>query len=97
MRRAKFSCKTGQTEVRDATPEEEAQVQVTYDTTTAQEPERVRVAELDAQISSDTVLGSFKSMTNAEFDAWWDANVTTAAQAIGVLKRLARVVIRRVL
>ena len=33
----------------------------------------------------------------ASINAWWDANVTTAAQAISVLKRLARIIIRRIL
>ena len=35
--------------------------------------------------------------TNAQFDMWWDANVTNAAQAIGALKRLTKLVIRRLL
>jgi len=34
-------------------------------------------------------------MSNAEFEAWWTANVTNAAQAIGVLKRVTRMVLRK--
>lgn len=44
---------------------------------------------------NDAQLAPLRNMTNAEFNAWWDANVTTAAQAIGVLKRLVRVLLRR--
>lgn len=50
---------------------------------------------LDAALSADTTLAQLKAMTNTEFDAWWLANVTTAAQAIQVLKRLAKLAIRR--
>lgn len=46
-------------------------------------------------LASDTTLQQLKGMTSAEFDTWWDANVTNAAQAIAVLKRLAKLVIRR--
>ena len=56
-----------------------------------------RKAGLDSAVDSDSTLNSFKAMTNAEFNTWWDANVTTSAQAIEVLKRLARLIIRRVL
>jgi hypothetical protein len=59
--------------------------------------QQAKEAGLDAAITGDSVIQQLKAMTNAEFDAWWDANVTTAAQAIAVLKRLARVIIRRVL
>ena len=44
-------------------------------------------------IRKDTVVNQLKDMTNAEFDTWWAANVTNAAQAIGVLKRITRMVI----
>ena len=59
--------------------------------------EAVREAAIDSAIAGDATIAQLKGMTNAEFDAWWAANVTTAAQAIAVLKRLARVIIRRVL
>lgn len=55
-----------------------------------------RRAQIDAVIAVDTTIQSLKAMTNAEFDTWWDANVRTAAEAIAVLKRLARVVIRQI-
>ena len=48
-------------------------------------------------IAADSVVASLKAMTASEFDTWWSANVTTLAQANNVLKRIARVVIRRVL
>ena len=59
--------------------------------------EEARIQEINNAVSSDTVVNQLKAMTNVEFDAWWDANVTNAAQAINVLKRLARIIIRRVL
>lgn len=64
-------------------------------------PEQVanaaRLEELSAAISADTQITALKTMTNAQFDVWWDANVTTAAQAIAVLKHLVRVMIQRLL
>ena len=42
-------------------------------------------------------LQSLKQMTNAEFDAWWDANIDTLAKALAVLKLLTRAAIRRLL
>ena len=59
--------------------------------------ERTRLESLDTAIGNDGVIQTLKSMTAAQFDTWWDANVTNAAQAIGVLKRLVKLVIRRLL
>lgn len=59
--------------------------------------ELARLSAVDQAIATDSTVSSLKAMTNAEFDTWWAANVTNAAQAINVLKRIARVVIRRVL
>lgn len=59
--------------------------------------DELRIAAIDAEIAADSTISSLKEMSNTQFDAWWSANVTTAAQAINVLKRIARVVIRRVL
>jgi hypothetical protein len=42
-------------------------------------------------------IAELKAMSAAEYSAWFDQNVTTAAQAIGVLKRLTLVIIRRLL
>lgn len=53
--------------------------------------------EAEAAIKQDAVIASIKSMTQDEYNTWWAANVTTAAQAIGVLKRVVRVLCRRVL
>jgi len=58
---------------------------------------QLRAQALDVAIDADTVIQQLKAMTNDEFNTWWDANVTTPAQAIVVLKRLVRVMIRRVL
>ena len=64
---------------------------------TPEQIEGARLQSIQDAIAGDTTLASLKAMTNADFDAWWAANVTTAVQAIGVLKRLFRVVLRRVL
>lgn len=56
-----------------------------------------REEEIDQAIASDVTLAQLKTMTNAEFSSWWDANITDATKAIAVLERLALVVIRRVL
>jgi len=63
----------------------------------AAQAEADRINDLDDAVNTDTTLNTFKAMTNAEFNTWWSANVTTSAQAINVLKRLARLIIRRVL
>lgn len=62
-----------------------------------EQAETVRKAAIDQAIAVDATVSSLKAMSNAEFDTWWAANVTNAAQAINVLKRITRVVIRRVL
>lgn len=59
--------------------------------------EEVRCQAITDTIIADTTIAALKAMTVAEFDTWWAANVTTLAQANNVLKRLARVVIHRVL
>ncbi len=60
-------------------------------------PEELRLAELDNIIITDSVISDLKAMTNSQFDTWWSANVTNLSQANTVLKRIARLVIRRVL
>ena len=63
-----------------------------------------RLSGLDAQINAAS-LGSvslqtipqLKQMDWPTYSAWFDANFTTAAQAITLLKSLLLVVIRRVL
>ena len=60
-------------------------------------PEVLRRQDLDQAIGADAQIAALKAMTNAEYGAWFDANVTNAAQAIGLLKRVVRVLIRRVL
>lgn len=57
--------------------------------------EQARFAAVEQAISADTVVAQLKGMSNEQFDAWWAANVTTAGQAIAVLKRIARIVVRR--
>lgn len=63
----------------------------------AEVDEAARIAAVESAISSDSTVSSLKAMTNAEFDAWWSANVTNLAQAGNVLKRVTRIVLRRVL
>lgn len=59
--------------------------------------ESTRIQAIDTTISQDAIIAQIKAMTNAEYDAWWAANVTNAAQAIGVLKRVVRIICRRLL
>ena len=54
-----------------------------------------RLAVVDTTIAADSTVQLLKEMTAAEFDTWWTANVTNLAQANNVLKRIARIVIRR--
>lgn len=63
-----------------------------------------REGAIDANIAQTTLGGvqpatvaQLKVMSLAEYGAWFDANVTTAAQAIALLRRLTLVIIRRVL
>ena len=83
------------------TPEEEAAVLALWEAGNqkieAKRVEKQRQDVIDATIDTDTQIQQLKAMTSDEFDTWWSANVTTLAQANNVLKRIARVVIRRVL
>jgi len=63
----------------------------------ARQAEVDRNASIDGAINADTTIGALKTMTNAEFNTWWAANVTNTTEALNILKRLARVIIRRVL
>lgn len=56
-----------------------------------------RVQSLESAIVGDGVIQTLRTMTAAQFDQWWDANVTNAAQAIGVLKRLVKLIIFKLL
>jgi len=66
----------------------------------AQQAEASRLAQIDATISGasfngGTTLAQLKAMSRDQFNAWWAANVTNAAQAIAVLKFIAWQVLRR--
>ncbi len=67
----------------------------------AEQAEAGRLAAIDAANAGfafgGQTLAQLKAMTNAQFDTWWAANVTNAAQAIAVLKLVARALLRRVL
>lgn len=63
----------------------------------AADAEKSRLADVEQAIATDAQVAALKAMSNAEFSAWFAANVTTLAQARNVLERLARIVIRRVL
>jgi ABC-type methionine transport system permease subunit len=64
----------------------------------------VRENAIDSNIAATSVgaiqpatITQLQAMTVAQYSAWFDANFTTAAQAIGLLKRLTLIVIRRLL
>lgn len=59
--------------------------------------EIARRESLRSAIDGDGIIQNLRTMTAAQFDAWWDANVTNAAQAITVLKRLVKLIIFRLL
>ena len=59
--------------------------------------EATRVASVNTAISGDAQIQALKVMTVSDFDAWWTANVTTVAQAITIVKRIARIVVRKLL
>ena len=80
---------------RDATPAEVAEIDARRNA--PPNPEDTRKAAIDSAIDADSTIAQLKAMSNAEFSAWFAANVTTLAQARNVLERLARIVIRRVL
>lgn len=83
------------------TAEEEAARDAEEEAWAAGQPTRdaiaARIQSLDSAIRGDNIIQTLKTMTAAQFDAWWDANVTTAAQAIAVLKRLVKLIIFRLL
>ncbi len=54
-----------------------------------------RVKAIDTAIANDSVIAQIKQMSNAEYDAYWAANVTNAAQLNAVVKRIVRIVVRR--
>lgn len=66
--------------------------------------DQIRLLSVDSSISSAsygtvqpaTVL-QLKAMDNVAFDTWFGANITTSAQAIGLLKLLTRIIVRRLL
>jgi len=63
--------------------------------------ETARLSEIESQIATDTfgtpakTLKQLSEMSWSDFNTWWGANVTTAAAAIVVLKRLTYFVLRR--
>lgn len=52
-----------------------------------------RLTDIEQTVRGDSQLAQLKVMTNAEFDAWWTANVTNAAQAAAILKKLVKLII----
>lgn len=65
--------------------------------------DNTRYNAIDNSIATSTIgsvtpktVAELKAMDVATYSAWFDANFTTAAQAIGLLKRLMLVIIRRV-
>jgi len=62
----------------------------------AEAEENARIDDLETAVKTDTIINQLKAMTNVEYSDWFDNNITTSAQAIQLLKRLTRVIIRRV-
>jgi len=62
---------------------------------------RTRLSDIDLDVSAFTfggqTLASLRAMTNAEFNTWWAANITTLAQANVVLRLLAKAALHRML
>ena len=79
----------------DMTPTEQAALDATHADGDVERIKSARLSEFDSAIAADANLQLFRTMSKAEFDAWWTANVTNAAQAIAVLKKLCWLVIRR--
>lgn len=63
----------------------------------ARDAEAARTASMDTAIKNDGVLQNLKTLSAAEFDLWWENNITNANQAIQVLKRLVKLIIRKLL
>jgi len=59
--------------------------------------ESARLSTFDEATAADATMQEFKAMTAAQLDAWWDANVTTAAAVIAILKRIVKVIVRKLL
>ena len=66
--------------------------------------EQARADDIDASIATTTIGGAqpatvaqLKAMTRAEYATWFDANFTTLATCVALLRRLTLIVIRRVL
>lgn len=59
--------------------------------------ERVRIADIDAEVEGDAVMANIKTLTNAQIDAWFTANITDLASARVLLRRLTKIIIRKVL
>lgn len=74
---------TQQWTLRDETPEEAAAI-----------ANAARLAELRDEVEGDAALTALRNATNAQIDAYFAANVTNAAQAIQMLKRLTKAVAR---
>lgn len=56
-----------------------------------------REEELDTELNSDSQIQNWKTATNAQIDTWWTNNVTDFASLSTVVKKLAKLIIRRVL
>lgn len=82
----------------------QAEVDAVLGLDAAGQAESTRKSEIDGQIGTTTIgsnpaitFAQAKAMTIAQWNTWWGNNVTTAAQAIGALKWIALIVIRRAL
>jgi hypothetical protein len=80
-----------------ALPTQQALDAAIIEVTVIIDAEDARKAGIDQAIANDSTIQSLKAMSNSALDDWWAANVTNAAQAIQVLKRIARIVLRKLL
>lgn len=83
------------------TPPTQAEVDAFVAAQTAGDADRVRIGGIDADVAAfnfgGATLAQLKAMSNAEFNVWWAANVTSLAQANAVLKLLAKAALHRLL
>lgn len=61
--------------------------------TPAEVTEAARKASLQADMDADATIAQLKTLTGAQIDTFFTNNVTNAAQAINVLRRLTKLVV----
>ena len=59
--------------------------------------EETRRASIHAETNGDAIIDHLKTLTASDIDDWFTANITNAAQAITLLKKLTKIVILKLL